>query len=307
MKKAQLFALAAASAITLAGVSCSDGSNSTKASDYDKEIESLLSQMTLDEKIGQLNQRTGVGLTDEMTGAIRAGSVGSLLNEVDPETVNALQREAVENSRLGIPLIFSRDVVHGFKTIYPIPLGQAATWNPALVEEGARVAADEASSVGIRWTFSPMLDVARDSRWGRIAEGFGEDPYLTSVLGEAMIRGYQTDDLSRPNTMAACAKHFAAYGFSENGKDYNSVWMPESRLRDVVLPPFKKAAESGAATFMCSFNEINDVPTNASSYLLRDILRDEWGWNGMMVSDWGSIMQMVPQEIGRASCRERVY
>ena len=175
MKKAQLFALAAASAITLAGVSCSDGSNSTKASDYDKEIESLLSQMTLDEKIGQLNQRTGVGLTDEMTGAIRAGSVGSLLNEVDPETVNALQREAVENSRLGIPLIFSRDVVHGFKTIYPIPLGQAATWNPALVEEGARVAADEASSVGIRWTFSPMLDVARDSRWGRIAEGFGED------------------------------------------------------------------------------------------------------------------------------------
>ncbi|MEZ3521649.1 MAG: beta-glucosidase BglX [Muribaculaceae bacterium] len=295
MKKAQLFALAAASAITLAGVSCSGGSDSSKACDYDKEVEALLSQMTLDEKIGQLNQRTGVGLTDEMAGAIRAGSVGSLLNEVDPETVNALQREAVENSRLGIPLIFSRDVVHGFKTIYPIPLGQAATWNPALVEEGARVAADEASSVGIRWTFSPMLDVARDSRWGRIAEGFGEDPYLTSVLGEAMIRGYQTDDLSRPNTMAACAKHFAAYGFSENGKDYNSVWMPESRLRDVVLPPFKKAAESGAATFMCSFNEINDVPTNASSYLLRDILRDEWGWNGMMVSDWGSIMQMVPQ------------
>lgn len=280
--------------MTLAGASCS-GKADSAAGDYDKEVEALLSRMTLDEKIGQLNQRTGIGMSEDMVGAIRAGAVGSLLNEVDPATVNALQREAVENSRLGIPLIFARDVIHGFKTIFPIPLGQAATWNPALVEEGARVAADEASSVGVRWTFSPMLDVARDARWGRIAEGFGEDPYLTSVLGEAMIRGYQTDDLSTPNNMAACAKHFAAYGFSENGKDYNSVWMPEPRLRDVVLPPFKTAAQSGAATFMCSFNEINDVPTNASSYLLRDVLRDEWGWDGMMVSDWGSIMQMVPQ------------
>jgi len=294
MKKTKLIAITAAAVMTLAGAACS-GNAGSRADDHDKEVEALLKQMTLDEKIGQLNQCTGIGMADDMVDAIRRGSVGSLLNEVDPATVNALQREAVENSRLGIPLIFARDVIHGFKTIFPIPLGQAAMWNPALVEEGARVAADEASSVGVRWTFSPMLDVARDSRWGRIAEGFGEDPYLTSVLGEAMVRGYQTDDLAAPNTMAACAKHFAAYGFSENGKDYNSVWMPEPRLRDVVLPPFKAAAEAGAATFMCSFNEINDVPTNASSYLLRDVLRGEWGWNGMMVSDWGSIMQMVPQ------------
>lgn len=289
----KILAIGAAGA-ALALSACSSGAGSG-ASDYDKEVEALLKQMTLEEKIGQLNQRTGVGMAEEMVASIRSGAVGSLLNEVDPETVNALQREAVENSRLGIPLIFARDVVHGFKTMYPIPLGQAATWNPALVEEGARVAADEASSVGIRWTFSPMLDIARDSRWGRIAEGFGEDPLLTSVLGEAMIKGYQGDDLSKPNTMAACAKHFAGYGFSENGKDYNSVWMSESRLRDVVLPPFKAAAKAGAATFMCSFNEINDEPTNASSRLLRDILRCEWGWDGMMVSDWGSIMQMIAQ------------
>lgn len=289
----KILAIGAAGAALALGA-CSSGAGSG-TSDYDKEVEALLKQMTLEEKIGQLNQRTGVGMAEEMVASIRSGAVGSLLNEVDPETVNALQREAVENSRLGIPLIFARDVVHGFKTMYPIPLGQAATWNPALVEEGARVAADEASSVGIRWTFSPMLDIARDSRWGRIAEGFGEDPLLTSVLGEAMIKGYQGDDLSKPNTMAACAKHFAGYGFSENGKDYNSVWMSESRLRDVVLPPFKAAAKAGAATFMCSFNEINDEPTNASSRLLRDILRCEWGWDGMMVSDWGSIMQMIAQ------------
>ena len=289
----KILAIGAAGAALALGA-CSSGAGSG-ASDYDKEVEALLKQMTLEEKIGQLNQRTGVGMAEEMVASIRSGAVGSLLNEVDPETVNALQREAVENSRLGIPLIFARDVVHGFKTMYPIPLGQAATWNPALVEEGARVAADEASSVGIRWTFSPMLDIARDSRWGRIAEGFGEDPLLTSVLGEAMIKGYQGDDLSKPNTMAACAKHFAGYGFSENGKDYNSVWMSESRLRDVVLPPFKAAAKAGAATFMCSFNEINDEPTNASTRLLRDILRCEWGWDGMMVSDWGSIMQMIAQ------------
>ena len=289
----KILAIGAAGAALALGA-CSSGAGSAGA-DYDKEVEALLKQMTLEEKIGQLNQRTGVGLAEEMVASIRSGAVGSLLNEVDPETVNALQREAVENSRLGIPLIFARDVVHGFKTMYPIPLGQAATWNPALVEEGARVAADEASSVGIRWTFSPMLDIARDSRSGRIAEGFGEDPLLTSVLGEAMIKGYQGDDLRKPNTMAACAKHFAGYGFSENGKDYNSVWMSESRLRDVVLPPFKAAAKAGAATFMCSFNEINDEPTNASSRLLRDILRCEWGWDGMMVSDWGSIMQMIAQ------------
>ena len=264
-------------------------------SDVEGRIEALLSQMTLEEKIGQLNQLTGVGCQPARIQEIRSGSVGSILNEVDPDTVNALQREAVENSRLGIPLLIARDVIHGFKTIFPIPVGQAATWNPALVEEGARIAADEASSVGVRWTFSPMVDVSRDARWGRVAESFGEDPYLSGVLGVAMVKGYQTDDLSQPNTMAACVKHFVGYGASEGGKDYNTTWIPEPHLRDVYLPPFKACADAGAATFMCSFNDINGMPTNADKHLLRDILRGEWGWDGLMCSDWSSIQQMVPQ------------
>jgi len=262
--------------------------------DIEKKIDGLLGRMTLDEKIGQLNQLSGYGYADDMVSRIRAGQVGSLLNETDPKTVNKLQREAVENSRLHIPLVFARDVIHGYKTMFPIPLGQAATWNRRLVEQGAAIAADEASSVGIRWTFSPMLDIARDARWGRIAEGFGEDPILTSELGIAMIRGYQGDDLSKPNTMAACAKHFAGYGYSESGKDYNTTWLPDPLLRDVVLPPFKAAADAGAATFMCSFNDINGVPSSGNRHLLRDILRGEWGYDGMMVSDWGSIQQMIP-------------
>lgn len=260
----------------------------------ERKIDALLQKMTLDEKIGQLNQQTGTGYSETMVNAVKGGAVGSILNEVDPETVNKLQREAVENSRLGIPLVFARDVIHGFKTIFPIPLGQAATWNPALVELGARIAAEEASSVGVRWTFSPMVDVSRDARWGRIAESFGEDTYLSSVLGVAMIKGYQTDDLSQPGTMAACTKHFACYGAAEGGKDYNTTWIPEVLLRDVYLPPFEAAAKAGSATFMCSFNDINGVPSSGNPYLNRTILRDEWGYDGLLVSDWGSIQQMIP-------------
>ena len=259
----------------------------------EQKIEELLSQMTLEEKIGQLNQQSGVGYTEDMAGRIRSGMVGTMLNEVDPETVNKLQREAVENSRLHIPLVFARDVIHGFKTVFPIPLGMAATFNPELVRKGARVAADEASSVGIRWTFSPMLDVSRDARWGRIAESSGEDTYLNKVMGQAMIAGYQGDDLSQPNTMAACAKHFAGYGASESGKDYNTTWIPEAHLRDTYLPPFEAAAKAGAATFMCSFNDINGVPSSGNVPLLRGILRGEWGYDGVMVSDWASIQQMI--------------
>ena len=262
--------------------------------EIDNSVKELIGKMTLDEKIGQLNQLSGYGYADAMVSQIRNGSVGSILNEVDPEVINKLQRDAVENSRLGIPLIFARDVIHGFKTIFPIPLGQAASWNADLIEEGARIAADEASSVGIRWTFSPMLDIARDPRWGRIAEGFGEDTYLTSVLGAAMVKGYQGDDLSKPNTMAACAKHFAGYGAAEGGRDYNTTWIPDVLLRDVYLPPFKAASDAGAATFMCSFNDINGVPSSGNVHLLRDILRNEWGFDGVMVSDWGSIEQMIP-------------
>lgn len=284
------------SSLLLAGVLALQSLTASAAADAatEKKIDDLLGRMTLEEKIGQLNQLSGYGYAPAMVGQIKAGAVGSILNEVDAATVNKLQREAVENSRLGIPIVFARDVIHGFKTIFPIPLGQAASWSAEVVEEGARIAADEASSTGIRWTFSPMLDIARDARWGRIAEGFGEDPYLTTVLGTAMVKGYQGDDLSKPNTMAACAKHFAGYGYSESGKDYNTTWIPEPLLRDVVLPPFKAMVDCGAATFMCSFNDINGVPSSGNRYLLRDILRGEWGYDGMMVSDWGSIQQMIP-------------
>ncbi|MGM9822032.1 MAG: beta-glucosidase BglX [Muribaculaceae bacterium] len=259
----------------------------------DQRVDSLLKLMTLDEKIGQLIQYTGVGYTPDRASQIAAGQVGSLLNEVDPVVVNKLQKEAVENSRLGIPLVIARDVIHGFKTVFPLPIGQAASWNPEIVRNGSRVSADEASSTGVRWTFSPMVDIARDARWGRIAEGYGEDPYLAGVMGVAAVEGYQTDDLTRPNTLAACVKHFAGYGFAEGGRDYNTTWIPEGLLRDVVLPPFKAGADAGAATFMCSFNDIDGVPSSGNKYLLNDILRGEWGWDGLLVSDWGSIDQML--------------
>ena len=262
--------------------------------EIDKNVADLISKMTLEEKVGQLNQLSGYGYHPAMVGTITSGNVGSILNEVDPVVVNKLQREAVENTRMHIPLIFARDVIHGFKTIFPIPLGQACSWNEALVEKGARIAAEEASSVGIRWTFSPMVDIARDPRWGRMAEGFGEDPVLTTRLGLAMTKGYQGDDLTKPNTMAACAKHFAGYGASESGKDYNTTWIPDTYLRDVYLPPFEAQAKNGAATFMCSFNDINGVPSSGNRFLLHDVLRDEWGYDGLMVSDWGSIQQMIP-------------
>lgn len=284
LKKATVYGLAALSLLA-----CKPGQDATE-----QKIDALLSKMTLKEKIGQMNQLTGLGLAEDMQGAIRNGDVGSILNELDLATTNKLQHIAVEESRLGIPLIFARDVIHGFKTIFPIPLGQAASWNPKIAENGARVAALEASSVGIRWTFAPMIDISRDPRWGRIAESCGEDPYLTSVMGNAMIKGFQGDALSSPTSIAACAKHFAAYGASESGKDYNTTWIPEIQLRELYLPPFKAAVDAGAATFMCSFNDINGVPSSASTFLNRQILRDEWKYDGLLVSDWGSIQQMIP-------------
>lgn len=259
----------------------------------EEKIDKLISEMTLDEKIGQMNQLTGMGLSADMKQQLKEGKVGSILNEIDVNIINELQRIAVEESRLGIPLIFGRDVIHGYKTIFPIPLGQAASWDPTIAESGARIAAQEASSVGIRWTFAPMVDVTRDPRWGRIAESCGEDPYLTSIMGAAMVKGFQGDDLSNPNSIAACAKHFAGYGAAEAGKDYNTTWIPEPQLRDVFLPPFKAAVDAGAATFMCSFNDINGVPSSGNKYLNRTILRDEWKFDGMLVSDWGSIDQLI--------------
>jgi len=257
------------------------------------KIDDLLSRMTLQEKIGQMNQLTGTGLSTDMVSQIKSGKVGSILNELDPITTNKLQRLAIKESRLGIPLIFARDVIHGFKTIFPIPLGQAATWNTGLVQSGARVAALEATATGIRWTFAPMIDIARDPRWGRIAESCGEDPYLTSQMGVAMIKGFQGDKLSDPTSMAACAKHFAGYGATESGKDYNTTWIPEVQLREVYLPPFQAAAEAGVSSFMCSFNDINGVPSSGNEFLNRQILRKEWNYSGLLVSDWASIDQMI--------------
>ena len=280
------------SLMALAGMASSFFAVAATPEQIDEKVSHLLKHMTLEEKVGQLNQLSGRGLAPDMVQMVKEGKVGSILNEVDPATVNALQREAVENSRLGIPLIIARDVIHGFKTIFPVPLGQAASWNEELVRQGARIAASEASSVGVRWTFSPMVDIARDSRWGRIAEGFGEDPVLASRLGVAMVEGYQGNDLSNPSSIAACVKHFAGYGAAESGKDYNTTWIPDVLLRDVYLPPFKACADAGAATFMCSFNDINGVHSSGNRRLLKDILRDEWGWKGLIVSDWGSIEQM---------------
>lgn len=267
----------------------------TPANDpVEQKIDELLSQMTLQEKIGQMNQLNGMGMSDDLKAQIREGRVGSLLNEVNVDVVNEMQRVAVEESRLGIPLIFARDVIHGFKTILPIPLGQAATWNPEIVEAGARVAAKEATASGVRWTFSPMIDVSRDARWGRIAESYGEDTYMNAVMGVATVKGYQTDNLADPTAMAACAKHFCGYGVSESGKDYNTTWIPEVQLRDVYLPSFKAAVDAGCATFMCSFNDINGVPSTGSKFLNKRILREEWQYDGLLVTDWGSMQQMIP-------------
>ena len=256
----------------------------------DRKVDELMAKMTIEEKIGQMNQLSGGYNTIE---DVAAGRVGSILNCVDAEEINAVQKAAVERSRLGIPVIVSRDVIHGFRTIFPIPLGQAATFNPAIVEQGARIAAVEASAAGIRWTFSPMLDIARDPRWGRVAEGSGEDPYLDALMGVAMVKGYQGEALSDPTSMAACIKHFAGYGAAEGGRDYNSTMISERSLRNTYLPAFKACADAGAATLMTSFNEIDGIPSTGNKFLLKDLLRDEWGWKGMVVTDWNSSGEMI--------------
>jgi beta-glucosidase len=263
-------------------------------------IGDLLSQMTLAEKLGQLRQVQGGEYCQDLA---RQGLIGSVLNVTEPDTPNRarvcndLQRVAVEESRLGIPLLIGRDVIHGFRTILPIPLGQAASFDLALVEQGAAGAAREASAVGIRWTFAPMVDIARDPRWGRIAEGGGEDPLLAGRLGAAMVRGFQGDDLSAPDRIAACAKHYAGYGAAEGGRDYNATWIPEVLLRNVYLPPFRACVEAGVATVMSAFNDLNGVPATGNPFLLRQILRDEWDFAGLVVSDWDSVRELISQGV----------
>jgi beta-glucosidase len=261
----------------------------------ERRVAVLLGRMTLTEKIGQMVQ---VHAGDDFAAAplregIRAGRIGAVLNVVEPDVVSALQRVAVEESRLGIPLLVGRDVIHGFRTVLPIPLGQAATFNPDLVREGARIAALEAAAAGVNWTFAPMVDIARDPRWGRIAESLGEDPCLASQLGVAMVQGFQGDDLSAPGAIAACAKHFAGYGAAESGRDYATTNIPENELRNTYLPPFRAAVDAGVATLMTSFSDVNGVPATANAFLLRQVLRQEWDFNGFVVSDWGSIQQLA--------------
>ncbi|MEM9385634.1 MAG: glycoside hydrolase family 3 N-terminal domain-containing protein [Pseudomonadota bacterium] len=261
----------------------------------DPRVQSLLAKMTLGEKIGQLHQINAgeAHLHDYLAWALPEGRVGSVLNEVDVDIVNEMQRRAVEESRLGIPLLMGRDVIHGFKTVMPIPLAQASTWDPQLVEEAARIAAREAAASGVNWTFSPMLDVSRDPRWGRIAESFGEDPTLAATLGAAMVRGYQGEALGTPGSVAACAKHFAGYGAVEGGRDYAATNVPENELRNVYLPPFRAAVKAGVTSLMSSFSDIDGVPASANVWLLRTVLREEWGSEALVVSDWDSVRQLA--------------
>ncbi len=258
-------------------------------------VNQLLSKMTLDEKIGQMTQiDPGVAGGDEqLKKSVRDGRYGSILNLWGVEKVNEIQKIAVEESRLGIPLLIGRDVIHGYRTIFPIPLGMAASWNPEIVKKAFRISAIECSSQGIKWTFAPMIDITWDPRWGRIAEGCGEDPYLASTLSKAMVEGIQGDDLTDPTAVAACAKHFAGYGFSEGGRDYNTTYISEPVMRNVVLKPFKAAKDAGVLTFMSGFNDLNGVPATGNEFILKQILRKEWGFQGMVVSDWSSISEMI--------------
>ena len=258
-------------------------------------VEDLLGRMTLEEKIGQMCQNTKYPERHEEL--VRAGKVGSLFNVTGAEQTNEVQRIAVEQSRLGIPLIFGLDVIHGYSTIYPIPLAMASSWDPEMAKKAASMAAAEASSEGIHWTFAPMVDIARDPRWGRVAEGAGEDPYLGSAMARASVEGYQGENLADHDTIVACPKHYVAYGGAEGGRDYNTVEVSERTLRDVYLPPFKAAVEAGAGTLMSAFNDLNGVPTSANRFTLTTVLREEWGFEGFVVSDWNSIGELVSHGI----------
>lgn len=269
----------------------------------DERVESILRSMTLDEKVGQLvqysaGQPTGPGTgRDDYNQMIARGEIGALLNVVTPHEINQYQRIAIEKSRLHIPLLFGLDVIHGFKTEFPIPLGLASTWEPALVEKVSRVAAMEASADGIRWTFSPMVDIARDARWGRMAEGAGEDPFLGAAMAAAYVRGYQGSRLDAPDSIAACAKHYVGYGAAEGGRDYNSTEISEHTLRQFYLPPFHAAVDAGAASVMTAFNSLNGIPASANPFTLKQILRKEWGFRGLVVSDWESVGELVAHGI----------
>ena len=281
----------------------SSPSSNAGDTEIEKKVEELLSKMTLDEKIGQMNQYTSQWeLTGPAPGNVDSaafykmvidGKIGSMLNVTGVVATEKIQRLAVDSSRLGIPLILGYDVIHGYKTMFPIPLGETASWEPELAKLSSKIAAKEASAAGLHWTFAPMVDIARDARWGRIMEGAGEDPFLGAKFAAARVHGFQGDDLSAENTIAACTKHFAAYGFAEAGRDYNTVDISEQTLQNIVLPPFKATVDAGVATFMNSFNTLNGMPATSSVHLQRDLLKGDWGFDGFVVSDWGSIGEII--------------
>jgi beta-glucosidase len=269
----------------------------------DARVESILQGMTLEEKVGQLVQYSAGQPTGPGTGRsdyddmIARGQIGSLFNVIDPREINKYQKIAMEKARLHIPLLFGLDVIHGFKTEFPIPLGLASTWDPSIVEKASRVAAMEAAADGIRWTFSPMVDIARDARWGRMAEGAGEDPFLGSAMAAAYVRGYQGSRLDAPDSIAACVKHYVGYGAAEAGRDYNSTEISEHTLRQFYMPPFHAAVEAGTASLMSAFNSLNALPSTANPFTLKQVLRNEWGFRGLVVSDWNSVGELIPQGI----------
>ena len=272
-------------------------------------IEDLISKMTLAEKAGQMNQYNGFwDATGPMPegdyqkkryNELKNGQVGSMLNVIGVDEIRALQKIAVEETRLGIPLIFGHDVIHGYKTMFPIPLAESSSWDLELMEKSARIAATEASADGLHWTFAPMVDISRDARWGRVMEGAGEDPFLGSLIAEARVKGFQGDNLSDTNTIVACAKHFAGYGFSEAGRDYNTTDFNHYTLHNTIMPPFKASVDAGVRTFMNSFNTLDEIPATGHKFIQRDILKEEWGFDGFIVSDWGSIDQMIPHGFAR--------
>ncbi|MBZ9651699.1 beta-glucosidase BglX [Psychroflexus montanilacus] len=292
-------------------------SNKTEESNIDQQVEELLAEMTLEEKIGQLNQYSGFmdftgpqpnkGRTAKKLEHIKNGKVGAMLNVHGVDNVRAVQKMAVKESRLGIPLLFGFDVVHGYKTISPIPIAEAASWDLEAMRRSAEIAAEEASASGINWTFAPMVDISRDARWGRVMEGAGEDPYLGSQIAKARVKGFQGEDLSKTNTIAATAKHFAAYGFAEAGREYNTVDIGTSTLYNVVLPPFKAAVDADVKSIMNAFNVLNGIPATGDKFLLRDILKDKWNFDGFVVSDWDSVGEMVAHgfaEDGREAAKQ---
>jgi len=302
-------------AITLLTViSCNNkitqsGTAFKKGNPIEKRVDSILKLMTLEEKIGQMNQYngfwevTGPAPKDGQAAAkydhLKKGLVGSMLNVIGVKDVKALQKIAVEETRLHIPLLFGYDVVHGYQTISPIPLAESASWDLEAIKKSAEIAAEETAAVGVNWTFAPMVDITRDARWGRVMEGAGEDPFLGSKIAYARVKGFQGDNFNGTKTILACTKHFAGYGFAESGRDYNTVDVGSSTLHNIILPPFKATVDAGVRTFMNSFNEINGIPATGSSYLQRDILKGEWQFNGLIVSDWGSIGEMVPHGIAK--------